>query len=938
MAQTDDSPASSNAKQHRERLYLIDGSGYVFRAYHALPRLTRKDGLPTGAITGFCNMLAKLVSDIADEGGLDHIAVIFDATRETFRNDIYEAYKANRPPAPDDLVPQFPYFRRAVKAFNMPCIEKDNYEADDLIATYTKQALERGYEVAIVSSDKDLMQLVRDGVIMRDPIKGLKPIGANEVFAKFGVTPDKVVEVQALAGDSVDNVPGVPGIGVKTAANLINTYGDLENLLAHAEEIKQPKRRETLITNAEKARISRELVTLKDDVPITKSVDDFVFHQPEPDELVRFLDELQISALAERIRAKLDGGPAPAGTMVKPAVAEIEAEGYATVDVDDTLAAWIAEAEANGAVAMAVQTQALNVSRAGLVGIAMATGPARACYIPLGHTVAESELEFGSDRGADGAPKQIAQEAALAALKPLFENPGVLKIGHDVKHAVIVLKRHGIDLGPVDDLLVLSHVLDAGLHSHAKEDLAYRYLEHDLTPVKEVIGSGKSQLTFDQVPLEQAAIFAAKEVDALLQVHARIKPRLASEHMVTVYETMERPLIKVLAGMEGAGIRVDPKLLLELSRDFAKRAADLESEIHNLAGREFNVGSPKQLGEVLFDEMNLPGGKKTKTGAYQTGAEILDELATQGHDLPARVLDWRQLTKLKSTYTDALQEEIDPTTKRVHTTYGMAGAATGRLASNDPNLQNIPVRTEEGRKIRRAFVPEKGCELLSADYSQIELRILAHIADIKPLLQAFAEGTDIHALTASQVFGIPIEGMDPMVRRNAKAINFGIIYGISAFGLARQLGISRGDAADYIKAYFERYPGIEDYMESTKDFCRENGFVETLFGRRIHITGINDRNPAHRSFSERASINAPIQGSAADILKRAMARVPAALSSAGVGSRMLLTVHDELLFEVPKKEAAITGKLVTEVMEGAAYLKVPLTVDVGVGANWDEAH
>ena len=919
-------------------LYLIDGSGYIFRAYHALPQLTRKDGLPTGAVTGFCNMLAKLVDDIAREGGLDHIAVVFDATHETFRNGIYKDYKANRPPAPEDLVPQFPYFRRAVRAFNMPCIEMANYEADDLIATYARQARERGYQVAIVSSDKDLMQLVRDGVVMRDPIKGLKPIGADEVFAKFGVTPERVVDVQALAGDPVDNVPGVPGIGVKTAAALINGYGDLDTLLARAGEIKQPKRRENLIANAESARISRRLVTLKDDVPVGARIDEFAFREPEPDSLLPFLEEMQFTQLAERMRAKLGLAPAPGAMPATPPPVEVAAEGYATVDDAETLAAWIADAEARGLMALAVQTQTLGVARAGLVGIAMATDAGRACYVPLRHAGAGREPELGDARSADGLPRQIAADKALAALKPLLEDRGVLKVGHDAKHAAIVLGRYGINLAPLDDLLVLSHVLDAGRHGHDRDDLARRYLEHDLTPPKEIVGTGKSRIDFDEVAVERATAFAAEEVDALLQIHARIKPRLAAERLATVYETMERPLIEVLAGMESAGIRVDPAMLLELSRDFAKRAADLEAEIHGLAGHAFNIGSPKQLGEVLFDEMGLPGGRKTKTGAYQTGAGILEEFAAQGHELPARVLDWRQLTKLKSTYTDALQEEIDAATGRVHTTYGMAGAATGRLASNDPNLQNIPVRTEEGRKIRRAFVAEAGRELMSADYSQIELRILAHVAHIKPLLQAFAEGTDIHALTASQVFGIPIAGMDPTIRRNAKAINFGIIYGISAFGLARQLGIPRSEAADYIRAYFERYPGIQDYMESTKALCRERGYVETLFGRRIHISGIRDRNPAHRSFSERAAINAPIQGSAADILKRAMVRVPAALAGAGLAGRMLLTVHDELLFEVPREEVAETGRLVARVMAGVAHLKVPLTVDIGTGANWDEAH
>ncbi len=938
MVTADVSPAASDTKKPRERIYLIDGSGYIFRAYHALPRLTRKDGSPIGAVSGFCNMLAKLVNDVDDEGGLDHIAVIFDASRDTFRNEIYSDYKANRPPAPEDLVPQFPLFRQAVRAFNMPCIEMDGYEADDLIATYTKQAVADGYEVSIVSSDKDLMQLVRDGVIMRDPIKGLKPIGEEEVFAKFGVTPDKVIEVQALAGDSVDNVPGVPGIGVKTAAELINTYGDVDNLLAHAEEIKQPKRRETLIAHADNARISRELVILKDDVPVSESVADFGFRQPDPDALFPFLYEMEFVQLAERMRAKLGGGPAPVAAPKKEVAPEVGSDGYATVDSAAALDSWIAEATREGMVAFAAHTRVLGSAYNELVGVALATAASRACYVPLAHVSAESELELGAQRGNDGAPTQLAQEAALAALKPLLESRGVLKIGHDAKHAVIVLARHNIDVAPLDDLLVLSHVLDAGLYGHGRDDLARRYLERDLTTYKEVVGSGKSQIPFDQVAVERAAAFAAEDADAAWQIYRKIKPRLAREHMVSVYETMERPLIKVLAGMESAGIRVDPKMLLELSRDFAKRAADLEAEIHKLAGREFNVGSPKQLGEVMFDELSLPGGKKTKTGAYATGADILDDLAAQGHDLPSRVLDWRQLTKLRSTYTDSLQEQIDSSTGRVHTTYGMAGAATGRLASNDPNLQNIPVRTEEGRKIRRAFIPDQGCELVSADYSQIELRILAHIADIKPLLQAFADGTDIHALTASQVFGIPIDGMDPMVRRNAKAINFGIIYGISAFGLGRQLGIPRGEAADYIKAYFERYPGIQDYMETTKALCRQHGYVETLFGRRIHIAGIHDKNPSHRSFSERASINAPIQGSAADILKRAMVRVPDALSDASLSGRMLLTVHDELLFEIPKQEVDATSKLVAKVMEGVAHLKVPLTVDVGAGASWDEAH
>ena len=917
-------PAKSAAAGPK-RLYLIDGSGYIFRAYHALPPLSRSDGTPTGAVSGFCNMLAKLLDDIHDEGDVGHLAVIFDAGRRTFRNDIYPDYKAHRPEPPEDLVPQFALIRDATRAFNVSCIEMPGFEADDLIATYARLAEAEGYSVVIVSSDKDLMQLVTDGVSMLDPIKQRR-IGAAEVEDKFGVGPDKVVEVQALAGDSVDNVPGVPGIGVKTAAELINTYGDLDTLLARADEIKQPKRRERLIENAEDARVSLELVRLRVDVPLEDGIDSFEIRAPEPEVLFTFLAEMELTRLATRLKSRTEDGATPAVAVASaPPAGDIE---YLCVQTLDDLKRWIAEATYEGFVAVDTETTSLEAPEAELVGASLAIKPGRACYIPLGH---------GAPEGG-AAPDQIPFDDALKLLKGLLEDPAVLKIGQNIKYDMVVLKRYGLAVAPVDDTMLLSFALDAGRHNHGMDELAVRHLEHKTISYSEVAGSGKSQVTFDQVPLDKAVAYAAEDADITLKLHGVLKPRILAEHVVRVYETIERPLIPVLAMMESTGIRVDPALLKTLSKDFAKRAGKLEAEIHKLAGHEFNVGSPKQLGEVLFDEMGLSGGKKGKTGAYGTGADVLEGLAAEGHDLPTRVLDWRQLTKLKNTYTDALHDQVNAATGRVHTNYHMAGAATGRLASNDPNLQNIPIRTEEGRKIRRAFIPDKGHTFLSADYSQIELRLLAHIADIATLREAFHEGLDIHALTASQVFDVPIEGMEPGVRRSAKAINFGIIYGISAFGLGRQLGIPRADAAAYIEAYFERYPGIRDYMEKTKAFCHQHGYVETIFGRRCHLPGINDKNAAHRAFSERAAINAPLQGSAADIIKRAMIRMPEALAGAKLSARMLLTVHDELLFEVPDKEIDKTAEVVKEVMEAAAHLSVPLTVDIGTGANWDEAH
>jgi DNA polymerase-1 len=935
------STAAANEPE-RKRVYLVDGSGYIFRAYHALPPLSRADGTPVNAVLGFSNMLYKLLDDVLDDGH-GYLAVIFDKGRITFRNDIYPDYKAHRPPAPEDLVPQFDLIREATRAFNAPCVELAGFEADDLIATYARLAVEAGFEVVVMSSDKDLMQLVGEGVSMFDPMRS-RAIGPEQVREKFGVGPEKVVEVQALAGDSTDNVPGVPGIGVKTAAELINTYGDVEALLAHADEIKQPKRRENLIAYAEQARISRQLVLLKDNVPLDVGVEELITRPPDPDVLLGFLEAQGFKQLAAKVQSRFR---AEGVELADPAAAELAPEKTEYTLVQDVaeLKAWVAAANAAGTVAVDTETTSLDAMRAELVGLSLSVEAGKACYIPVGHRAPAEQgaLDFG-DGGDDdddddsGRPRQIPLDEALAILKPMLEDPAVLKVGQNLKYDVQVLHRHGIEVAPIDDTMLISYVLDAGSHGHGMDELSRLHLGHDPIPFKEVAGSGKARITFDRVPLEKALDYAAEDADVTGRLYRLLKPQLLQQRLVTVYETLERPLVPVLTHMERAGIAVDKAELGRLSDDFAARAGELEREIHGLAGREFNVGSPKQLGEILFDEMSIPGGKRGKTGAYATGADVLEGLAAQGHDLPARVLDWRQLAKLKSTYTDALQAQVNPETGRVHTSYSMAATTTGRLASSDPNLQNIPVRTEEGRKIRRAFIAKPGHKLLSADYSQIELRLLAHMAGIDALKEAFHQGLDIHALTASQVFGVPVEGMEPAVRRKAKAINFGIIYGISAFGLGRQLAIPQKEAGAYIEAYFERYPGIRDYMERTKESCRSRGYVETIFRRRCHLPGIKDKNPARRNFSERAAINAPLQGSAADIIRRAMIRMPGALSHAGLGATMLLQVHDELIFEVPEAELDDTAAVARQVMESAAHLDVPLTVDTGSGDNWDEAH
>jgi DNA polymerase I len=919
---------SSIAPRH---VYLVDGSGFIFRAYHALPPLTRSDGTPTSAVLGFSNMLAKLLS----ETDADHIAVVFDHSGSSFRNQIYDQYKANRSETPPDLIPQFKLVRDATDAFGVCKIDVPNFEADDLIATYAREAEEAGAIVTIVSSDKDMMQLVRERVTMLDPIKN-RPIGDAEVREKFGVGPDKVIEVQALCGDSVDNVPGVPGIGVKTAAELINIYGDLENLLEHAPEIKQPKRRESLIEHAAKARLSRELVKLDDHAPLPCPLTDLAVQPIDPNVLLPWLKHMEFRTLGTRMAQRL-AGAAPATDETgpsEPVIPQIapfaEGRNYALIDTLEGLDHWIEAAVDAGMVA--IQTAP------GLAGIALALGPGLAAYVPLAHRAPGSQGNL--DLAPTGSNALPASEV-MARLKPLFEDRGVLKIGHDMKGAARLLLRHGVGVAPYDCTMLMSYVLDGGQFDHDIESLIERAAGYNLKPIKELVGSGKSLIPFAEVAPELARDFAAERADAAFRLHPMLKARLVAEHMDAFYETVERPLVPGVAAMEYLGIKVDRGALAELSTDFARRIAEIEAAIYRDVGSEFNIGSPKQLGDVLFDKLQLPGGKKGKTGAYGTDASILEQLQPH-HPVPARVLEWRQLTKLKSTYADALVDQIDPEDHRVHTTYALTIAATGRFSSNDPNLQNIPVRTEEGRKIRQAFIAEAGHVLLSADYSQIELRLAAHVADIPALKEAFLAGHDIHAATASEVFNVPLDQMTPLVRRRAKAINFGILYGISAFGLGNQIGVSQAEAADYIRAYFERFPGIRTYMERIKAECRTSGYVETIFGRKCFIPGIRDANPARRMGAERQAINAPLQGSAADIIKRAMARISPALQAAGLRARMLLQVHDELLFETPEDEIDATASLVREVMEGACAprceLSVPLVVETGWARSWDAAH
>ena len=927
-------------------LHLIDGSAFIFRAYHALPPLTRKsDGLPIGAVSGFCNMLQRYVEGNNGPDAPTHVAVIFDKGSHTFRNDLYDQYKANREAMPEDLRPQIPLTRRATAAFNIACEEMEGYEADDIIATLAVQAREAGGRVTIISSDKDLMQLVGDGVVMMDAMKGNRVIDREGVFEKFGVYPERVVDVQALAGDSVDNVPGAPGIGIKTAALLINEYGSLEDLLDRAEEIKQPKRRETLIEKRDQIELSKKLVLLDANTPLDFTLDDLEVRDPDPDKLMPFLSEMEFRTLTKRIADALhveppviqdktpEGANPPEGDA--PELPPMDPAKYDCVRDLSALQAYIDAAHEKGWVAFDTETTGLNDMTADLVGLSLCVEAGKACYVPLTHKQEGGEGLFGSDALADG---QIPLDEALEAIKPLLEDPAVMKIGQNMKYDAKIMSRYGIDVAPIDDTMLMSYAMNAGLHGHGMDTLSERYLGHTPIPIKDLLGTGKSQITFDRVPIDKATPYAAEDADITLRLWLMFKPQLHQVKVTRVYESMERPLVPVLADMERTGIKVDRDTLSRMSNAFSQKMAGLEDEIYELAGRKFNVGSPKQLGEILFDEMGLEGGKRGKTGAYATGADVLEDLATE-HELPRRVLDWRQLSKLKSTYTDALQDHINPETGRVHTSYSIAGANTGRLASTDPNLQNIPIRSEEGRRIREAFVAEPGKTLVALDYSQIELRILAHIADIQELKDAFREGQDIHAATASEMFNVPLDEMTPDVRRQAKAINFGVIYGISGFGLARNLRIPRAEAQGFIDRYFERFPGIKAYMDDTNTFAKEHNRVETLFGRVIHTPEINAKGP-RAGFAKRAAINAPIQGTAADIIRRAMVRMPDAI--ADLPAKMLLQVHDELLFEVDAgSEDALIAKA-REVMEGAAdpviKLDVPLVADAGQGANWAEAH
>ena len=940
-ATLDQIPRAPTQDGPKIRLYLVDGSGYIFRAYHALPPLTRKsDGMPVGAVAGFCNMLWKFLNDMKTEADAPtHMAVIFDASEKTFRNDLYDQYKAHRPPAPEDLIPQFGMVREATRAFGVPAIELNGYEADDLIASYACKATELGGEVVIISSDKDLMQLVSDQVSMLDTMKNVR-IGREQVFEKFGVGPEKVVEVQALCGDSVDNVPGAPGIGIKTAALLINEYGDLDTLLARAGEIKQDKRRQTLIDFADQVRLSRQLVTLSCDAPLPCPIDELQVAEPDAQTLADFLEKMEFRTLARRVQTHAGIEPAPAAAPEPPpgpAEAPIDVGLYACVRSEAELDAWIARAYAAGIVAFDTETDALSSANAGLCGVSLAVAPGEACYIPLGHCAAEG-LAF--EEAADLS--QIPLEAAIARLKPMLEDPAVLKVGQNAKYDMAVLSRYGVRVGPIEDTMLLSYVLEAGLHNHGMDELSKLWLDHEPIKFKAVAGVGKSEISFKHVPLDNATCYAAEDADVTLRLYNRLRPRLAREGLLTVYETLERPMPEVLADMELAGIRIDPEHLRRLSNEFGVKMGELELKAHELAGRPFNLGSPKQIGDVLYAEMGMAHGKKTAGGAASTDVKVLEDLAGQGHELPRVILDWRQFSKLKGTYTDNLVAAVSERTGRVHTSFQLAAATTGRLASSDPNLQNIPVRTWEGRKIRQAFVAEPGHVLISADYSQIELRLLAHIGDIAQLKKAFKDGLDIHAMTASEMFGVPIEGMPSDVRRRAKAINFGIVYGISAFGLANQLAIPQEEAGAYIKTYFERFPGIRAYMDRMRAEVREKAYVTTIFGRKINIPAVRGKSPAERSFADRAAINAPIQGAAADVIRRAMIRMPAALRSAGLTARMLLQVHDELVFEAPESEAEAVCALARQVMERApepaVALSVPLIVEARAARNWDEAH
>ena len=981
--------ASPRPLKKGDHVFLVDGSGYIFRAYHAIrfePRAP--DGTHVNAVYGFCSMLWKLLKEMKPDERPTHLAVIFDKSEKTFRTEMYKEYKAHRPPPPDDLIPQFPLIRDAVRAFEIPCLEQAGYEADDLIATYARIACEAGATATLVSSDKDLMQLVNKCVVMYDTMKDVR-IGIPEVVEKFGVPPEKVIEVQALIGDTSDNVPGVPGIGVKTAAQLIGEYGNLETLLKRAGEIKQEKRRQALVENAELARISKKLVTLDDKVPLEVPVEDLGVREPDYKTLIAFLKSMGFKTLTQRVADKigidasqveagaqrspdttaaakaapalpLSGGGKPAEETKKPngaltpialatarseiaRTAKIDRSKYETVRTLARLKEWVARAHEMGVVAVDTETTSLDAMQAHLCGFSLALAPNEACYVPIGHRdgggEGKGDLFSPEAKLCEG---QIPERDALAVLKPLLEDKAVLKVAQNMKYDWLVFAQRGIQVAGYDDTMLISYVLDAGKGGHGMDDLAKRWLNHDTIHFHHVAGSGKAQVTFDCVSIEKASEYAAEDADVTLRLWYALKPRLAAERVTSVYESLERAMPTVLARMERRGISIDRQVLSRLSGEFAQEQARLEDEIKTLAGEPVNPGSPKQLGDILFGKMKLPGGSKTKTGQWATGARELEDLAEQGHALPRKILDWRQVSKLRSTYTEALPNYVNPDTKRVHTSYALAATSTGRLSSSEPNLQNIPIRTEDGRKIRRAFIASPGMKLVSADYSQIELRLLSEVAEVPTLRKAFQDGVDIHAMTASEMFGVPVKDMPADVRRRAKAINFGIIYGISAFGLAAQLNIDKNEAGAYIKKYFERFPGIRDYMDETREFCRDHGYVLTLFGRKCHYPDIKNSNPSIRSFNERAAINARLQGTAADIIRRAMIRIEPELEQAKLKAQMLLQVHDELIFEVPEAEVKDTITIVKSVMQDAPHpavsLHVPLQVDARAAGNWDEAH
>tara|TARA_B100000131_G_scaffold298717_1_gene318461 strand:- start:670 stop:3432 length:2763 start_codon:yes stop_codon:yes gene_type:complete len=919
-----------NPIKKTDHFYLIDGSGYIFRAYYALPPLSRKsDGLPTGAVNGFCNMLYKLLEDSRSDDSKNkptHFAVIFDSARKNFRNEIYKDYKANRSDAPEDLAPQFEYIRKSVEAFNVPSVEMLNYEADDLIATYTNQIIKKGAKVTIVSADKDLMQLVKPGVRLYDPMKS-KVLGNNEVKEKFGVEPSKVIDVQALAGDSSDNVPGVPGIGIKTAAELINKYKTLDKLLENAHKIPQKKRRETIIENKNKAILSRKLVILKDDVPVKQKLETFDLKKIEKQKLYDFLRDMEFNRLLSQVISQY--GDSIEDKMEKVNKSEkFDLKKYQTILKVSELETWIKKIEEKGIVAVDTETNSLNPNEANLVGISLCLAPSKACYIPLEHS----------------SEKILEKKIVLEKLKKILEDKSIKKIGQNIKFDYIIFLRNKIKLNSIEDTMLMSYVLDAGRHRHNMDNLSEIHLNHKTISFKDVAGSGKKQITFEKVPIKLATQYAAEDADVTFRLYETFKDRLDKEKLLKIYELFEKPMINLLSKMEMDGIKINSSFLNKLSLKFNEKIKKLEKQIFSISKKEFNIGSPKQLGEVLYNELKIATLKKTKKGGFATSANVLEDLAFKGHKLPKFVLDWRQLTKLKNTYTDSLPEHINNDTKRVHTSFLLAATTTGRLASSEPNLQNIPIKTEDGREIRKAFIAENYHDLISADYNQIEMRILADIADVKELKKAFKNNEDIHSLTASQVFNIPLNKIDDEARRKAKAINFGIIYGISQYGLAKQISVSNQEAVEFLNSYFKKFPEIKDYMNTTISFCRKSGYVNNIFGRRCYITGINDKNYNVRNFQERAAINAPIQGSAADIMRLSMIKINNLFDkTSSYKTKMLLQIHDELVFESPKEEIEEIVPIIKKNMSSVSssehhQFSIPLTVDINSGNNWGEAH